>query len=216
MYGYSPIVDYIYLPVAVLLSDERTKDKFTDFIMDYAGEYGFYNVIRGYSIIGKTNEGRKCIEFLFKYINMLTSPISYLSSSKELTQDKSLFTSNTIYNSNKKDWDFFEDKCTCVLRSNPKIKIVWNDSEERRAFHEKWATNHSDNKAYISKYRIYNGDMEIKRFSLVDVDGYRATLPIPQINTNIIKRSDYFLSRLFNDRIETLHEYIILSKLIVE
>ncbi|NFI94720.1 hypothetical protein FC961_10010 [Clostridium botulinum] len=216
MYGYSLIIDNIYLPVAVLLSDERTKDKFTNFVMDYAGEYGFYNVIRAYSIIGKTNEGRKCIEFLFKYIVMLTSPITYLSSNKRLTQDKSLFTINSIYKSKRRDWDFFEDKCTCVLQSNPKIKIVWNDFEERRAFHEKWATNHTDDKAYISDYHIYNGDIEIKRFSLVDVDGYRATLPLPKTNTNIIKRSYYYLSRLFNDRIESLHEYIILSDLIVE
>ncbi|MCS4447333.1 hypothetical protein JTS91_05400 [Clostridium botulinum] len=216
MYGYDLIIDCIHLPVAVLLSDERTKEKFTEFIMDYAGEYGFYNVIRAYSIIGKANEGRKCIEFLFKYIKMLTTPISNLSSSKKLTQDKSLFTLSTIYNSIRNDWDFFEDKCTCVLRNNSKIKIVWDDFEGKRAFHEKWATNHCDDKAYISNYCIYNGDIEIKRFSLVDVDGYRATLPLPKTNTNIIKRSDYFLSRLFNNRIETLHEYIILSNLIVD
>lgn len=216
MYGYAPIIDYIYLPVAVLFSNERTKNKFTDFVMDYAGEYGFYNVIRGYSIIGEVNEGRKCIEFLFKYIKMLTAPISYLSPSKKINKDKSLFTINIIYYNNRNDWDFFEDKCTCVLRSNPKIKIVWNDFDGRRPFHEKWAINYPDNNAYISNYRIYNGDIEIERFTLVDVDGYRATLPIPKTNTNIIKRSDYFLSRLFNDRIETLHEYITLSKLIVE
>ncbi|MGG7177188.1 NACHT domain-containing protein [Clostridium paraputrificum] len=215
-YGYNPIIDCIYLPVAVLLSDERTKEKFTEFIMDYAGEYGFYNIIRAYSIIGKVNEGRKCIGFLFKYINMLTAPISNLLSSKKPIQDKSLFTLSTIYNSIKDDWYFFEDKCTCMLRSNHKIKIVWDSFEGKRAFHEKWATNHCDDKAYISDYYIYDGDIEIKRFSLVDVDGYRAILPIPKRNTNIIKRSDYFLSRLFNERIETLHEYIILSDLIVD
>lgn len=216
MYGYAPIIDYIYLPVAVLLSDERTKDKFINFIMDYAGEYGFYNVIRGYSIIGKTNEARNCIEFLFKYIKMLMAPIYNLSPNKKLNKDKSLSTFDTIYNSNRNDWDFFEDKCTCMLRSNPKIKIVWNDFDERRAFHEKWATCYPDEDAYLCDYNIYNGDIEIKRFALVNVDGGRAILPLPRRNTNIIKRSDYFLSRLFNDRIETLHEYIIQSNLIVE
>lgn len=216
MYGYAPIIDYIYLPVAVLLSDERTKDKFTDYVMDHAGQYGFYNVIRSYSIIGKTNEARKCIEFLFKYIKMLTAPIAHLSSSKKENRDKSLFTIDTIYNSNRNDWEFFEDKCTCVLRSNPKIKIMWDDYDEREDFHEEWATKHPDKNAYLCNYYIYDGDTEIKRFSLVDVDGGRATLPLPKTNSNLIKRNDYFLSRLFNNRIETLHEYIIYSKLIVE
>ena len=52
--------------------------------------------------------------------------------------------------------------------------------------------------------------------ALVKVDGYRATLPLPKANTNIIKRNDYYLARLFNNRIETLHSYIIISGLIVE
>jgi len=216
MYGCSPTIDYIHLPVAVLISDERTKDKFTRFVMDHAGEYGFYDIIRAYSIIGKTDEARKCIDFLFKYIKMLTAPIAQLSSCKKDNKDKSLFIMGTIYNSNRGDWDIFENKGTCVLRSNPKIKIVWDDFEEREAFHEEWATHHPDKHAYLYNYCIYNSDIEIKRFALVDVDGHRATLPLPQTNTNIIKRNDYFLSRLFNNRIESLHEYIIRSKLIVE
>lgn len=216
MYGYSPIIDFIYLPLAVLLLDERTKDKFTDYIMEHAGEYGFYNVIRAYSVIGKTNEARSCIEFLYKYIEMLTSPMVSLPIYKNDNRDVSLFLIDTIYNSKRNDWEFFYDKCTCLLRSNPKIKIVWDDSEEREAFHEEWAVNHPDRNAYLKNYYIYNGEKEIKQFSLVDVDGFRARLPLPKINTNIIRRTDYFLSRLFNDRIETLHEYIICSGLIVE
>ena len=213
MYGYASI-DYIYLPVAVLLSDERTKDKVTDYIMNHAGEYGFYDIIRAYSIIGKTDEVRGCIEFLFKYANMLTAPISLFS--KKDKPEKSLFIMDSIYSSNRTDWEFFENKCICVLKSNPKIKIVWDDIEEREEFHERWATNHPDKHAYINDYVIYNNDKEIKRFALVDVDGYRATMPLPKANTNIIKRNDYYLARLFNSRIEILHSYIIISGLIVE
>lgn len=214
MYGYSPIIDYIHLPVAVLLSNERTKDKFTDYIMSHAGEYGFYDIIRAYSIIGKTDEARDFIEFLFNFANVLTAPIRLYSKKDKL--EKSLFIMDSIYNSNRTDWEFFENKCTCVLKSNPKIKIVWDDFEEREEFHERWATNHPDKHAYIYDYVIYNNDKEIKRFALVDVDGYRATMPLPKANTNIIKRNDYYLARLFNSRIETLHSYIIISGLIVE
>lgn len=49
----------------------------------------------------------------------------------------------------------------------------------------------------IYDYIIYNNDIEIKRFALVAVDGYRAKLPLPKVNTNIIKRNDYYLARLF-------------------
>lgn len=214
MYGYAPIIDYIHLPVAVLLSDERTKNKFTDYIMSHSGEYGFYDIIRAYSIIGKTDEVRDYINFLFKYVNMLIAPISL--SSKKVELEKSLFIMDSIYNSNRTDWEFFENKCTCVLKSNPKIKIVWEDYNDREEFHERWATNHPDNHAYIYDYFIYNEDKEIKRFALVDVDGCRATIPLPKANTNIIKRNDYYLACLFNNRIETLHSYIIISGLIVE
>lgn len=214
MYGYAPIIDYIHLPVAVLLSNERTKDKFIDYIMSHAGEYGFYDIIRAYSIIGKTDKARDYIEFLFKYSNMLTAPISLFS--KKDKPEKSLFILDSIYNSNRTDWEFFENKCMCVLKNNPKIKIVWDDFEEREEFQDRWATNHPDKHAYIYDYVIYNNDKEIKRFALVDVDGYRATIPLPKANSNIIKRNDYYLARLFNSRIETLHSYIIISGLIVE
>lgn len=61
-----------------------------------------------------------------------------------------------------------------------------------------------------------NDEEEIGRFSLVSVDGYRAKIPLPKAGTNIIKRKDYYLARLFNTSIETLHMYIISSGLIIE
>lgn len=214
MYGYAPIIDYIHLPVAVLLSDERTKNKFVDYIMSHSGEYAFYNIIRAYSIIGNADEAKDCIDFLYKYVDMLTAPISL--SSKNDMPEKSLFIMDLIYNTSRSDWEFFENKNTCVLKRNPEIKIMWDDYEDREEFRERWATKHPDQHAYIYDYIIYNNDIEIKRFALVDVDGYRATLPLPKANTNVIKRNDYYLARLFNNRIETLHSYIIISGLIVE
>lgn len=213
MYGYGPI-DYIHLPVAVLLSDERTKNKFAKYIMNHSGEYAFYDIIRAYSIIGNADEARDCIDFLYRYVNMLTAPISLFS--KNDVPEKSLFIMDLIYNTVRTDWEFFENKSTCVLKRNSEIKIMWDDYEDREEFHEKWATKHPNKSAYIYDYIIYNNDTEIKRFALVKVDGYRATIPLPKVNTNIIKRNDYYLARLFNNRIETLHSYIIISGLIVE
>lgn len=214
MYGYPSIIDHIHLPVAVLLLNEKTKDKFIDYIMAHGGEYAFYDIIRAYSIIGKVDEARDCIGFLIKYINMLTAPISLLNRKDKAEQ--SLFIMDSIYKSKRSDWEFFESKCTCVLKSNSKIKIVWDDSEEREEFHDEWATKHPDKQAYIYNYIIYNNDQEIKHFELVDVDGFRATMPLPKANTNVVRRTDYYLARLFNNRIEDLHTYLIMSGLIVE
>lgn len=215
-YGYAPVIDYIYLPVAALILDERTKNKFLEYSMDHAGEYGFYNLIRAYSVIGRVNEARKCIEFLLHYIEMLLKPISYLSYNSTIIKDNNYFLLDTIYKSNITDWEFNESQCKCVLISNPQIKIIWDDYDEQEVFRESWATQHSDEHAYLCDYNIYNGDTVIKQFSLVSVDGYRAKLPIPRINTNIIKRNDYFLSRIFNNSIESLHMYIISSDLTIE
>lgn len=213
-YGYPPIIDYIHLPVAVLLSDEKTKNKFIDYIMIHSGEYAFYDIIRAYAIIGKVDEAKDCIDFLYRYVNMLTNSINLFS--KNDVPKKPLFIMDLIYHTRRSDWEFLENKNTCVLKSNPEIKIMWDDYEDKEEFYEKWATKHIDENAYIYDYIIYNNDIEIKRFALVAVDGYRAKLPLPKVNTNIIKRNDYYLARRFNSDVKTFHSYIIRSSLIVD
>lgn len=50
----------------------------------------------------------------------------------------------------------------------------------------------------------------------MSVDGYRATLPIPKINTNIVKRDEFLLSRLFNSNLSEFHGYMQRANLQVE
>lgn len=213
MYGYAQI-DYIYLPVAVLLSDERMRDKFSDYLMNRAGEYGYYNIIRAYATIGKTDEGRACMDFLFRFVNMLLAPVKLLRDENEL--EKVVGSIEYIYHCNRKEWDLNESKCTCILKNNPRIRILWDDIDEKEEFNEEWATHNIDKRAYIREYVVMNDEEEIGRFSLVSVDGYRAKIPLPKAGTNIIKRKDYYLARLFNTSIKTLHMYIISSGLIIE
>jgi len=215
MYGY-PIIDYIYIPVAVLLSKAETKDQIINYVMEHGGEYGFYNIIRAYSLTSDTYEAKRCIEFLISFSKMLVESngaFAKIVNSKEGTSSHSL---DLICKSKHEDWNFFEDKCMCVLKSNHKVKIGWGNYDERREFHEEWAISHPDKNAYLYDYCIYNGDDELKHLSLISIDGHRAILPIPRINTNIVCREDYLLSRLFNVRIETLNDYMRRSKLVVE
>lgn len=216
MYGYSPVIDYIYLPIALLISNSGTREKTYEFLKEYGGGYAFYNIIRAYSIIGKSKEVRLYIEFLLRYSNM------QLCGSSILIQDQKREYSGTdsilelIYTSHKHDWCFYENKNKCVLKRNSKIRICWNDYEDKENFYQEWATNHCDKEAYRHDYTIYNDGIEIKEFSLVAVDGYRAYIPIPKINTNVVKRDEYFLSKLFNSSVKNLNMYIIISGLVVE
>jgi len=100
------------------------------------------------------------------------------------------------------------------LRSDPNIKIVSSDFEERSPFHEEWATKHPDPHAYLYQYSLYYNSSLIKKYDLVSVDGGRATLPIPRAGTNIVPRKDYRFALIINAH-ETL-EYIHRSGLIVE
>ncbi|HHX55825.1 MAG TPA: hypothetical protein GX705_05700, partial [Clostridiales bacterium] len=81
---------------------------------------------------------------------------------------------------------------------------------------EEWATKHIDESAYMYEYKLYKDNKLIKEFNLVYVDGYRALLPMPKLGTNIVPRDEYHLSRIFNNNIDELNNYMILSGLIVE
>ena len=48
------------------------------------------------------------------------------------------------------------------------------------------------------------------------MDGYRATLAIPKLNSNIVKRDEYLLSRLFNTNLKELKSYMQRAGLVVE
>ena len=68
-YGF-PLIDYIYLPIAILLQNEKTKEKITDYLVEKSGRYSLYNMIRTYSVMGKSKEGLEMIEFLWAFLTM--------------------------------------------------------------------------------------------------------------------------------------------------
>ena len=94
------------------------------------------------------------------------------------------------------------------MKNSPDIRIIWDGREEKEEFHEKWATNFTNNSAYLYNYTLYDGNSIMKQFSLVKVDGYRAVLPIPLMNTMLVKRDEYFLSRLFNYNLKEMNSYM--------
>lgn len=121
-----------------------------------------------------------------------------------------------ICNSSINEWYVDEKKCEMYMKSNPDIRIIWNGWEEKEEFYEEWATNFSDNSAYYYNYTLYDGKDIIKQFGLVHVDGYRAVLPIPQMNTMLVKRDEYLLSRLFNHNLKEMNRYMRMAGLQVQ
>jgi len=81
-------------------------------------------------------------------------------------------------------------------------------------FQESWATKHPDPHARSYWYEyIYDGNL-IERFIMVDVDGHRATLPLPEINSTNVPDRRYRVAQIF-DRQGELDEYMKRSGLSV-
>lgn len=95
----------------------------------------FYDIIRAYAIIEKVDEVEDCINFLYRYVSILTNSINLFSKNDVLK--KSLFIMDLIYHTRRSDWAFLENKNTCVLKCNPEIKIIWDDYEDKEEFYEK-------------------------------------------------------------------------------
>lgn len=71
-------------------------------------------------------------------------------------------------------------------------------------FQEPWATGHPDSRARSYWYDyLYDGNL-IERFILVDVDGHRATLPLPDAGTTDVPMRRYRIAKIFerNDEVD--------------
>jgi len=121
----------------------------------------------------------------------------------------------TILKSKKNEWITNTEKQEMIFIKDPSIKIMWSDTEKDFKIDEDWVTRHPDKNAYKVDYTIIYQEAIIKEFSLVYIDGFRALLPFPKIGTNVIPRTKYHLSLLFNEK-KNLNEYIRRSGLIVE
>ena len=207
VYGF-PIIDYIHFPIAVLMKNEKTRETILNYLIEKSGRYSLYNMIRVDSILGNTKEGMQLLDFLFSFLDALVARehLNIKFNSSELLSMTQKYMN--ICNSSIDEWYVDENKCEMHMKNSPDIRIIWDGREEKEEFHEKWATNFTNNSAYLYNYTLYDGNSIMKQFSLVKVDGYRAVLPIPLMNTMLVKRDEYFLSRLFNYNLKEMNSYM--------
>lgn len=123
----------------------------------------------------------------------------------------------TIRNSSSADWLYNARKGIHTFRADLAIRI-----EERRdeqypgPFKEAWATEFPDPEARMMCYDIYRDASLVETFYLVEVDGFRATLPMPiSPKVKVVPLDKYQLARTV-DRQGTLEDYMQRAGLTVE
>jgi len=120
----------------------------------------------------------------------------------------------------KTDWHGFNTEWAgeTFLKEDPRLRFRSSYAEQDiqcENFQEPWANCHPDKNARGFWFNLsYNGAL-IERFIVVSVDGGRALVPPPEINTTRIRRLHYVVAQI-HDSLGSLDEYIEKSRLTVE
>ncbi|MBB6715574.1 NACHT domain-containing protein [Clostridium gasigenes] len=208
-------VNYSHIPLYILLENGETRERTKQFIIEEVGLLSIYQVVKILGIMGDMIEAIKYIEYLFNFCEMLTHKIdlNYVDDKKIDVNSENL-TDFDICRYAQKKWIVDEYNNKAYLQSNCKIKIEWSD--EKEDYYSKGANSNPDESAYKYNYKLYFDSKLIKSFDLVWVDGYRALLPIPKGNSNLVRRDEYLLSRILNINTKDLNRYMRCSDLQVE
>lgn len=123
---------------------------------------------------------------------------------------------NEIFNSVPEDWEADKFREHFIYKYN--IQLTIHELEEtKREFHEPWAERHPDSRAFYSEYAIKYNNQTIKTIPLVAIDGYRAWLPLPNIETGKIQEKYMRFTNIINPFPEGRnYEYVYRSKLEIE
>jgi len=115
----------------------------------------------------------------------------------------------TIRESEKEDWLFSDERGIYTFKGDLNLRIERRDidHDNDKFSGEDWATKHPDPTAYRVIYEIFYGASFVEEKLLVSVDGHRATLPLPKVNTNEVSLEDYHFAEIV-DQLDTLQEYM--------
>ncbi len=210
---WSEVNEFFPLITSVLLRNPKAKQQTINFILSQGGRSGLVNMIKTSIFNSDISSGKRYFEELLLLCEMIVYPINASSLKAENRVDLVSDIISKVEKSTKEDW-YINENGERILRSDPNIKIVSSDFDERRQFYEEWATKHPDSHAYLYQYSLYYNSSLIKKYNLVSVDGGRATLPIPRAGTNIVPRGNYKFALIINE--SEMLEYIHRSGLIVE
>lgn len=118
--------------------------------------------------------------------------------------------------SSQEDWIVDDESGSFTYKNDLNLHIDRADFDSYRVFNEPWATSHPDPHAVAVEYVVKYGSSFVDKYTLVSVDGHRATLPMPKsINDLHVAASDVNFAKIVNigDRVD---EYLKRSQLKVE
>lgn len=84
-----------------------------------------------------------------------------------------------IRNSDKSEWNYFDERDLFVYRADPRVTIQREGFEYDNPFHELWVTRFPDPVAYRAIHNVYLESTLIHEEHLVSVDGHRMYIPLP-------------------------------------
>lgn len=85
-----------------------------------------------------------------------------------------------LASSSQDDWIVDDESGSFTYKDDLNLHIERAAFEDYRSFNESWATSHPDPDARAVEYIVKYGSSFVEKHTLVAVDGFRATLPMPK------------------------------------
>ena len=116
-----------------------------------------------------------------------------------------------IESSNHNDWLYDDELGLYIFKGNINISILsdreWVLEGDDQYFHEEWAENNPDPRAYRKRFYLrYRGNI-IETVYGAYVDGMRCFIPIPRISDMTISKFQYSVGEIINNCINVMNNY---------
>lgn len=115
--------------------------------------------------------------------------------------------------SDQDDWIVDDESGSFTYKDDLNLHIERDNFNNYRPFDEPWATKHPDSSAKAVEYTVKYGTSFVEKHTLISVDGFRATLPMPKgIDDLRVKASEVNFAKIV-DVGDKVDEYIKRSHL---
>ena len=95
--------------------------------------------------------------------------------------------------------DWCADDSTGVFLCKRDLNIrIKRAKPDQRIFHEEWAMKYPSKDPHPQDFTLWYGSSPVKVYAFVSVDGYRADIPMPKLNTMNITREQYAVANIVN------------------
>lgn len=116
---------------------------------------------------------------------------------------------NILSEGNPSDWLYFDELGVFTYKKDVDLRITRSRDERNTSFNESWAVSHPDPNATKVFFTVYYNQSPVYQEMLIDIDGCRATLPLPDLTTNQVSLASYQFASIVNgNRGNRLDEYL--------